>query len=340
MRDALSAMDDVVISEVNEDNYIPKHRGKFLRAINRALSFAQKADLMNAINICATRFRPNVIVAYKGTHISSKDVRNFSKRQIPTVNIFPDNSPHAQGRALKKAVGAYDLVISTKPFHPKVWRSAYGYINQCVCVPHGYDPKIHLWPQEVGRSSVDVALCATWREEYEQLILQFLSAASDCSFSISIAGSGWDGRRQHLPHTVEVVGPVIGRAYGEFLRSAKIVIAPVNLQQPSESFAQFGDVDTTRTYELAAMHCFFLHQRTDYISSVYDEHTEVPFWSDASELAALVKRWLPDDLGRLAMASRAHARAVPAYSIPERAKDVLRHIERVINTKQSLGWPQ
>ena len=63
-----------------------------------------------------------------------------------TVNVFPDHSPHAYGRALREAIGEYDLVVSTKPFHPGGWQHVYGYRNTCVCVPHGYDPAMHYWP--------------------------------------------------------------------------------------------------------------------------------------------------------------------------------------------------
>src|SRR5439155_15809580 len=100
---------------------------------------------------------------------------------------------------------------------------------------------------------------------------------------------------------------------------------------------QPGDEDTIRTYELAAAHCFFVHQRTDYIGSVYDERTEVPLWDDANDLVTLVRRWLPDERGRRAMAARAHARAVPAYSIPQRAPLVLRCIEQVVAERQARG---
>jgi spore maturation protein CgeB len=94
---------------------------------------------------------------------------------------------------------------------------------------------------------------------------------------------------------------------------------------------QPGDEDTTRTYELAAAHCFFLHQRTDFLPTIYDENNEVPLWNDATDLAYLVRRWLPDDEGRHLMAARAHHRAVPAYSIPERASSVLLEIKKVIH---------
>ncbi len=159
----------------------------------------------------------------------------------------------------------------------------------------------------------------------------FADALRDDQISVAIAGSGWSAHRNEFPQHWHLVGPQTGRAYGEFLRSAKIVIAPVTREVVIRNVKQSGDEDTGRTYELAAAHCFFLHQRTEYVTTVYDESNEVPMWSDAVELASLVRRWLPNEVGRRSMAANAHARAVPAYSIPQRAVHVLKHIERVID---------
>ncbi|MEN3352129.1 MAG: hypothetical protein V7640_287, partial [Betaproteobacteria bacterium] len=130
---------------------------------------------------------------------------------------------------------------------------------------------------------------------------------------------------------------LLGRAYGEFLRAAKIAIAPVTRELLIGGVKQPGDEETTRTYELAAANCFFLHQRTDYVATVYDEHTEVPLWREAAEIAELVRRWLPDPEGRRAMAARAHARAVPAYSIPARAREVLGHVRDVVARRRTAA---
>jgi len=96
-----------------------------------------------------------------------------------------------------------------------------------------------------------------------------------------------------------------------------------------------GDEDSIRTYELAAAGCFFLHQRTDYVRTVYDERCEVPFWGDARELAALVRHYLPlEDVCR-SMAAAAQARAVPGYSIDSRALDVVNHIQQSLATRRT-----
>jgi hypothetical protein len=59
-------------------------------------------------------------------------------------------------------------------------------------------------------------------------------------------------------------------------------------------------------------------------------------WDSPQELATLVCRWLPDHSGRRLYAAKAHARAVPAYSIPQRAVSVLQYIETFIKEKNGL----
>jgi spore maturation protein CgeB len=124
------------------------------------------------------------------------------------------------------------------------------------------------------------------------------------------------------------VAPALtGRAYGEWLRRGRIVIAPVHREVIVDGVRQPGDEDTIRTYELAAMSCFFLHRRTPYVQTLYDERTEVPMWDNAEELAALVVRYLPLEEERCEMAARAHARAVPVHSFQNRARQVLEHVK-------------
>lgn len=336
LREALAQLPEVVINDVGPDHFLPNYQHLPLRVANRLLRTLQLRELESAILRAMSGFRPDAIVVYKGVGIGAGLVEEIRRSGIPVINVLPDYSPHAYGRRLQETMGCYDLVISTKLFHPLLWQSVYGYSNPCVCVPHGYDPAVHYWTHPSASHAYDVALCCNWRPEYHRLMRTFADALGDDQVSVAIAGPGWAVHRSQLPGYWHYVGPKMGRTYGEFLRSARIAIAPVNREVVIRGVKQPGDEDTTRTYELAAAHCFFLHQRTDYVATVYDEQNEVPLWSDATELASLVRRWLPDDAGRRSMAARAHARAVPAYSIPQRAASVLQHIEQLIKARNAL----
>jgi hypothetical protein len=324
LREALAALPDVVMENIAEDDYFNGGTALTTRLRNRLLRPVQRRRLHRAI--MAASQGADVLMVYKGHGVPASTIRAVKQSGVFTVNVFPDYSPHAYGAQLKEAMGEYDLVVSTKPFHPDGWKSIYAYDNRCVFVPHGYDPAVHLWTTPSVEHEFDVLLAATWRKQYQDVMQGLAVEMAGHPLRVAIVGSGWTERRHELPAEWQVAPAVTGRAYGEWLRRGRIVVAPVHREVIIDGVRQPGDEDTIRTYELAAMSCFFVHRRTPYVQTLYDEHTEVPMWDDAKELAALVRRYLPLEDERKAMAQRAHARAVPVHSFPNRARQVLDHV--------------
>ncbi len=242
------------------------------------------------------------------------------------VNVYPDLSPHAHGAEHQQAVGAYDLVISTKPFHPALWRSVYGYENRCVFVPQGYDPALHWVTSPPSEPRFDVVLVATWRSEYGELMKTLGPLLSSQGISVGIGGSGWIAHREDYPADWVFVGELAGRTYVDWLRQGRICLAPVTREVVIAGVRQPGDEDSTRTYELAAAYCFFIHRRTEFVQGLYDETTEVPLFDTAEELAEKIIHFLPLEEERQRMAAAAHHRAVPAYSVDERANQIVTKI--------------
>jgi hypothetical protein len=327
LREALTALPDVSMQSIAEDRYFPGGPSLVSRIRNRLLRSWQRAGLHRAIMAEIASQETDALMVYKGHSIAVETIRAAKQSGVFTVNVFPDYSPHAYGAQLKAAMGEYDLVVSTKPFHPAGWKSIYEYNNRCVFVPHGYDPDVHLWTTPSTQHEFDVLLAATWRQQYQDVMQSLSKALAGRSVQIGIVGSGWPERRRELPHEWHVAPALTGRAYGEWLRRGRIVIAPVHREAIVDGVRQPGDEDTIRTYELAAMSCFFLHRRTPYVQSLYDERTEVPMWDNAEELAALVQHYLPLAGERREMAARAHARAVPAHSFSNRARQVLEYVK-------------
>lgn len=333
--EALTKIPELTVDEIGEDQYLPRYRSLFLRVLNRLIKPWQILDLRREIFTKISSLQPDVLIVYKGNGVTAETVKFAKRAGIFTVNVFPDYSPHAYGDRLQIAMGEYDLVVSTKPFHPGGWGPIYGYNNPCVCVPHGYDPAVHYWPEPSDVQDFDVVIAASWRPQYETLMKDFCKEMRGHPLRVGLAGPGWKDRRSAFPADWEFAGALYGRAYGEWLRRGKVVIALVNREVMINGVQQPGDEDTTRTYELASSWCFFLHRRTPFVQTVYDEATEVPMWDSAQELAALVRRWLPDEAGRRSFAAKAHARAVPAYSIPQRAICVVQHIVQFIKTHRA-----
>jgi glycosyltransferase involved in cell wall biosynthesis len=330
LRDSLSSIPGVEIDDIGEDHYYPKARSLLVRGVNKLLRPQYRAELSTEVLRRCASLKPNAVIVYKGALVTAATVDAVKAMGIKTVNVFPDCSPHAHGNSLSRAMGRYDLVISTKPFHPEHWNTTYGYSNACVCVPHGYDPEVHYWAEPPGPQNIDVVIAASWRIQYQNLMTEVGRLLPDPGVSVALAGPGWMDHRKHFPDHWQFPGPIFGRAYGDFVRRGKIVIAPVHTDVMINGKVQPGDQDTTRTYELASAGTFFLHRRTPYALHVYKEGEECDFWDDAAELVEKIRHYLPRDNERRAIALSGHQRAVPAYSIPERTRQVLEHIESIV----------
>lgn len=318
------------IDEINEDLYIPKARARWLRAIHRVLAPAYRRELAQGILKKCHDACPDILLVYKGNGVDSELIRAVKTMGIFTVNVFPDCSPHAHKKDLKKIIGEYDLVISTKPFHPALWNSVYGYSNRCIFVPHGYDPLVHLQSTPPTEFDFDLGLVATWRPEYHTLMCNIATLLASDRVSVAIAGNGWKDKAREFPDNWVFAGEVLGLCYVRWVRRSKILVAPVNRNILINGQQQPGDEDTTRTYELAAAHCFFIHRRTDFVRKVYDEITEVPLFDTAEELAEKIFYFLPLNEKRQQMAAAAHCRAVPAYSIDQRAAEIVSILQQLL----------
>lgn len=315
------------IAEINEDLYLPKAQTRWLRAVNRILNPAHRRELALAILAECNLNPPDVLLVYKGNALEGKLIREVRSRGVFTVNIFPDYSPLVYGRRLREALAEYDLVISTKTFHPPLWRNLYGYANECVFVPHGYDPALHHCAEPPGDFDIDVGLAATWRAEYHAL-MQELASLLPSNLRIGVAGHGWPQRRHEFPSHWTFPGLISGVAYPAWVRRCKIMLAPVNTEVIIDGKRQPGDQDTSRTYELAAAHCFFLHRRSPFVETLYDEKREVPLFENAVQLAEQINYFIGNADKRLEMAAAAHRRAVPAYSTDARAAEISRLLRR------------
>ena len=332
LREALSRQTGVLIDDIAEDRFFPKSRLKWLRALNRLFEGPYRNEFYRQVLMRVETFKPNAIVVYKGHSIRADFLSKLRETGALVVNIYPDCSPHAHGDAHRYAIGAYDLVVSTKLFHPPIWKTTYGYENECRFVPQGYDPQLHYYAHPPTGFKYDVVMVATWRPEYAELARELASRWASDNLRICIAGDGWQEESRSFPSNWVFSGGVHGRSYPELLRSGCVCIAPVSRTMNIKGQLQPGDEDSTRTYELAASYCFFIHRRTKAVSELYDEASEVPMYETAKELAEKVRYYLSRPEVRIRMADAAHKRAVPAYSLDARARDILMIINSRLGT--------
>lgn len=315
------------VEDYVEESAFPKWRPRALRAVLRlvrpATVRAYEADVLARARSCGAR----IVMAYKGARLSPNVLARLRDGGCRTVNIYPDYSPLNQGMNLVRALGDYDLVVSTKVWHPGAWAPMFGYSNRCRYVPQGYDPVLHYRATNSGERPLDVAMVATYREEYARLVVQLAEQPGMAPLKVGLFGYGWERLTSDLPASWTAGGEVHGHAYVRALALAKVYIAPVTRDVVIAGTRYPGDEDSTRTYELPAAGAFFIHRRTELVRALFDEGTEVPMYDDGVELAALIAEALANPARREAMRAAAQARAVPRDSLDNRARaflDILR----------------
>lgn len=324
MKDAFIRMDGVQVEEFDMDNYMPVGRSFRTRLVYKLIRHWQMADLRSQLIARARYIQPDAIMTTKGTALDVATIRTLQREVAPVFNRWPDASPHAHGPTIREAVGAYDAVFSTKRHHPGMWASEYGYANPCYHVAHGYCADLHLYDSapDPAEQDYDVVMIASGRALYYQAMREFAEALGGRKIRVALGGSGWDRFPGGLPEGFENIGGRFGRAYTDWLRRGKIVIAPVTTEVVVDGRPTRGDEVTARTYQCAAARVFFIHTRTEEAQDLYDEETEVPMFSDGRELAEKVLHYLDRPEDRYRMADAAFARAVPAFSHDARAAEI------------------
>jgi spore maturation protein CgeB len=248
----------------------------------------------------ALRVQPDWVLVISAMYIHP-DVVVLLKRAGLRVAILFTESPYdddRQARLLPFVSGAWTNERTTA----RKWNIPY--------VPHAYRPDVHAPYLAIPEDTPthDVVFVGTGFAERVELL----------------AGVDWTGIDLGLYGTWELIGsrsklrPFIKGGYVSnektvaLYRRAKIGL---NLYRTSQGFGKSAPRVTEaeslnpRAYELAATGCFSLSTPRAEVTEIFGE--AVPTFDTASDLQALVSRWLPDDAGRAAVAARLPALVTP-----------------------------
>ena len=326
LRDALSRKPHIELDSIEENLGYHASGSLCSRITNRLLVNVYKRRIRRDVFDAIKDFKPDVFIAYKGNSLNANIIKAIRQTGIKTINIYPDCSPLAYGKVHFKSVSEYDLILSSKPYHPELWRRLYGLSNTCLYIPHAYDPGIHLANHYNKNYDYDIGLAATCRSEYLDFMVNLSDALKHVDATVAIAGNGWGKFRKELPEEWSIENAVTGKDYIQWLRKKRICIAPLTRNVSINGEPHPGDEDTTRTYELGAGYCFYLHQRTDYLKRNFSESAEIPMFDNTRELVDLIKFYLPRENERELCASGAHNKIVPRFSYDSIADLILRKI--------------
>src|SRR5262249_49323169 len=149
----------------------PRLRKKSSRAIIRLLLPRLIREFNDMILETALWFKPDFLLAFKGTYVQPRTLRLLREQGIRLYNYFPDPSPFIYHTISTESLSEYDCFFYTKIN----WQNERFLANfrSSSFVAHGYDPDVHHpWcleccePQTFGH---DVTVIATYSAHKEMV---------------------------------------------------------------------------------------------------------------------------------------------------------------------------
>ncbi len=300
-------------------NVFPSAQAKWLRLALRVTEPAFIREYNSRIAALAGVLRPDILMAFKGMHVSVATLRLMRRMGIALYNYYPDRLYFAIGTPLADSLCEYDCFFDTKGNWETETRRRIR-LRARVFLPHGYDPDVHypiaLDARDVIAYGCDVSVIATYSSYKEEWLAKLLDLRP--KLDLRIWGNDWDRRCRARSVRRRLHGrAIVGTEYSRALRSARINLALLGVTADSK------DTTTTRTFEIPATGGFMLHERTDEVIELFHEAEEVATYESPAGLAEKIDFYLSQPGRRDAVAAAGYARCVPRYSYDERMKAVL-----------------
>jgi len=315
------------VADIDIQTIAPQWRRLRSRGLARLLRPLIIREYNQLILNTARNFRPDILLAFKGSLVESRSLHVLRSWGIKLYNYYPDTSPFAHDWQLAQSILEYDCIFHTKKFW---FKSPPAGIDQrrLVYVAHGYDPDVHR-PASVSIPPIEhnrpaVLVIAGHSAEKERLLSSLVRSRP--KLDLAIYGPRWNECSQSENLKPFVRGYALyGAEYARAISSAAICLGI--LSGHVQGVCQ-GDEVTTRSFEIPACAGFMLHQRTSELLEHYREGQEVSCFASIEELNEKIDYYLARPEERRAIARAGHKRCVPAYSYDRRMAEILRWHEQ------------
>jgi spore maturation protein CgeB len=310
------------VTDIDLQTIFPQWRQRSNRAFIRLVQPRIVHEYNQLILDRASQTRPDILLAFKGTAVTTRTLRKLRSSGIALYNYFPDTIPSEHGATLAKSIHEYDCVFYTKKFWNSNPPDGLGK-RPLVFLPHGYDPETHrileLDARDLSELNHDVTVIASHTAYKEQLLRGLVGFIPN--LDLHIYGERWTNppRAPELRRHIRGAA-VTGSTYAKAIRAARI-----NLGITSWTGRVEVDETTTRSFEIPACGGFMLHERTPELLELYAEGEEVAAFGSVEELASKITYYLAHPEERDAIARAGHERCVPAYSYDNRVKQILNY---------------
>ncbi len=269
----------------------------------------------------AIESKPNFILFFKPTYISSVSLLKIRSHDIKIFSWYPDDIFYSKNssRSFYKSISLYDCHFSTKSFNVKELLD-FG-AKKAVFLPHAVDSDCHH-PVEVSavekeQLGANIVFIGTYADDKRT---DYLEKLCRDGYDIKIYGNGW---HKHPKNSC-----LFKRGYIKFkdaycedsskiFNASKIVLAFLRKHN--------RDVQTGRTYEIPACGAFMLHERTDEAKMLFEEGKEAEFFESYEELKKKVDFYLSHEEERKEIAKNGYVKAsIPLFSYDNRVETIIK----------------
>ncbi len=305
-------------------------RQPLLRKIEYRLAAGPEVARMNRnLLAAAERERPDLVWCDKVLWMWPETLKRLRGMGVRTVSYMIDNffGPRRDPgwRLYARTIPEYDLHCTQRDVNVRDYRSAGA--RDVVKIQTAFEPTVHF-PAPARFTDVErdrgVSFIGTPYDQRPAVLTGL--AAEDLPVTISGGEHHW---RRALP--TESFGALYreGELYNEQYRSA-IWRSKINLSFLTHSNA---DEFVHKSFEIAACGGFLLAERTPGHAERFVEGEEAVFFSDYDELAAQIRRYLPDEAARNRIALAGQRRAWSSgYDNDTQVRHILARVEQLAAT--------
>lgn len=280
----------------------------------------------------ATRFSPDLIFVYRGTHLTADTLKRIRQQLTDVVLVgynnddpFAEGHPYSLWRHFYKAVPVYDLMLAYR--HHNLDDFLRAGAKRVKLLRSWYFPErnhpVALSPEDKCKYECDVVFIGHYEADDRK---QYLEELVRQGFKLRLFGPGydWDPAIKNSPELQSLIPVrlVWGEEYNKALCGAKVALCFLSKLN--------RDTYTRRCFEIPATGTLMLSEHTDDLASLYQEGEEADFFRTREELIEKLSLYLGDENLRQAVAAGGYRRVMAdGHDVVSRMKQVLAWVTEI-----------
>jgi spore maturation protein CgeB len=320
----------------NTFDYQPRNR--LVRSATHRLSIGPSIDRLNRDLLrIAEADKPDLFWADKLLTMRSRTIDRLRAMGMATVSYMIDNpfGPRRDPgwRLYMKNIPHYDLHVVQRDKNIADYTSRGA--RDVIKIQTAYEPTLHFPPPAAWSDADcnrDVSFIGTPYDNRAEILGRLWR---ECGFSVAVSGSGRLWGRAMQPDVFEATFRT-GELYCTDYREA-IWRSRINL-----SFLTHSNQDefVHKSFEIAGCGGFLLAERSDGHLQRFKEDKEAVFFSSFDELAAKIRRYLPDEAARRRIAHAGNLRAArDGYHNDRQVSLILDRIQTIASHRSPSANP-